>query len=812
MGLDLYTVETDPPDGSIIPLNPIITIKPTFWGMVDIDNSVVAKCVLKKTSTGEIITPSSSYCESVLYVYDLWPQINTMPIIVKGYKNLALYSGYDLYYEDRLVSHFTIGTAEPPDASFMADPVSGPAPLTVQFTDCSWGGGVPIVSWSWDFGDSTDGTSTQQNPSHTYKKPGSYYVSLTVRNANGLKDSLFLQEFITVGTPTLVGALDAPALVWTTDLDTPWTVDDSTTHDGQWAARSSQLFQNSKSSRLSTSIAGPATVSFWWKVSSHPSDRLRLLVDGDEITAINGEVDWTEYQLLLPSGTHALTWEYLTDSEQVFGQSRGWLDQVTVTDTPPTALFTATPTSGTAPLAVQFTDTSTGSPTSWSWTFGDGTTSTLRNPSHTYNAAGTYTVSLTVRNAAGQSDTETRAGMISVLSAPTPTVAGISPASAARGATGTYTVTGTNFVAGAEVAVQGGTAGTTTVYATGETVLSATQVRCTLAIPTNAYPGPYTVFVRNPGGGWISKAGAFTVTPPTPTVTGISPASAARGATGTCTVTGTNFVAGAEVAVKGGTGGTTTVYATGETVLSATQVRCTLAIPTNAYPGPYTVFVRNPGGGWISKAGAFTVTPPTPTVTGISPASAARGATGTCTVTGTNFVAGAEVAVKGGTGGTTTVYATGETVLSATQVRCTLAIPTNAYPGPYTVFVRNPGGGWISKAGAFTVTPPTPTVTGISPASAARGATGTCTVTGTNFVAGAEVAVKGGTGGTTTVYATGETVLSATQVRCTLAIPTNAYPGPYTVFVRNPGGGWISKAGAFTVTSPAPTVTAIAPA
>jgi PKD repeat protein len=81
----------------------------------------------------------------------------------------------------------------------------------------------------------------------------------------------------------------------------------------------------------------------------------------------------------------------------------------------PTASFSAAPTSGTAPLAVQFTDTSSGSPATWAWDFGDGATATTQNPAHTYTAAGTYTVSLTVSNGAG-SDTATRAGLISVTS------------------------------------------------------------------------------------------------------------------------------------------------------------------------------------------------------------------------------------------------------------------------------------------------------------------------------------------------------------------------------------------------------------
>lgn len=71
--------------------------------------------------------------------------------------------------------------------------------------------------------------------------------------------------------------------------------------------------------------------------------------------------------------------------------------------TAPTASFTASPTSGDAPLTVQFTDTSTQSPTSWSWDFGDGSVSTEQDPTTTYSAAGTYTVTMTASNAAGTS-------------------------------------------------------------------------------------------------------------------------------------------------------------------------------------------------------------------------------------------------------------------------------------------------------------------------------------------------------------------------------------------------------------------------
>ena len=60
--------------------------------------------------------------------------------------------------------------------------------------------------------------------------------------------------------------------------------------------------------------------------------------------------------------------------------------------------FSASPTSGNAPLKVAFTDNSTGSPASWNWDFGDGTNSTEENPVHTYNISGQYTVTLTEKN------------------------------------------------------------------------------------------------------------------------------------------------------------------------------------------------------------------------------------------------------------------------------------------------------------------------------------------------------------------------------------------------------------------------------
>jgi len=81
----------------------------------------------------------------------------------------------------------------------------------------------------------------------------------------------------------------------------------------------------------------------------------------------------------------------------------------------PVASFTASATSGVAPLAMNFTSTSTGSIAKYAWSFGDGTTSTSPSPGHVYAAAGVYTVSLTVSGSSGSS-TKTMPNYVTVTS------------------------------------------------------------------------------------------------------------------------------------------------------------------------------------------------------------------------------------------------------------------------------------------------------------------------------------------------------------------------------------------------------------
>ena len=160
----------------------------------------------------------------------------------------------------------------------------------------------------------------------------------------------------------------------------------------------------------------------------------RILVDGADVTSsinlpstwsIGNTLTYTKPGTTPPSSVEIVytgagsTGVVLTSA--YFGQYSGGTTPTgtaTTTATPtlvpaPMANFTGTPRTGSLPLAVQFTDLSTNTPTAWNWSFGDGSYASSRNPSHSYATAGTYTVSLTAINTGG-SNSSTKTGYIVV--------------------------------------------------------------------------------------------------------------------------------------------------------------------------------------------------------------------------------------------------------------------------------------------------------------------------------------------------------------------------------------------------------------
>jgi len=247
----------------------------------------------------------------------------------------------------------------PPVAAFSGTPTSGCAPLTVDFTDASTG---DITSWDWDFGDT--GTSTAQNPSHQYNNAGTYTVTLIVTGPGG-SDGETKTGYITVSEAPTAGFTGSP-----TSGEVPLTVN----------------FTNQSS----------GATSYLWDFG-----------DTQTSTATNPSHDYTA------AGTYTVT---LTATNSCGSDDEVKVDYITVTCTPPVANFSGNPTSGDAPLTVNFTDLSTGA-TSWDWDFGDGVgTSTAQNPSYEYTSVGTYTVTLTATNSCG-SDGETKTDYITVTEA-----------------------------------------------------------------------------------------------------------------------------------------------------------------------------------------------------------------------------------------------------------------------------------------------------------------------------------------------------------------------------------------------------------
>jgi hypothetical protein len=127
---------------------------------------------------------------------------------------------------------------------------------------------------------------------------------------------------------SLAAALETPGQSWVTSGAGNWFGQNATTHDGIDAARSGPI-QHLQQTILETSVAGPGTLTYWWKVSSETNyDFLRVLLDGVSTQSISGEVDWQFRALAIPSGNHTVQWRYDKDVSINNGQDAAWIDQI----------------------------------------------------------------------------------------------------------------------------------------------------------------------------------------------------------------------------------------------------------------------------------------------------------------------------------------------------------------------------------------------------------------------------------------------------------------------------------------------------
>lgn len=263
----------------------------------------------------------------------------------------------------------TYSLLTPPLASFTKAPSSSYVAQSVAFTDTSTN--YP-TSWLWDFGDGYQ--SAAQNPTHAYAAAGTYTVSLTASNTAGPSVTATQSCTVTASTP-YVNVTIVPAGAVTSGAE--WSADGGTT----WHPSGTPVNLNPASLQITlNNVVGYITPTVGAFPSSVPESSLTL--SGG--TSVEFTEDNTE-----GTCTWSITVIYILEAPQ------------------PGFTFTIAP-GGPYPLTVNFRDASTGTPTSWSWNFGDlvsgaDNTSTLQNPSHIYTQPGSYAVSLESTNAAGSS-------------------------------------------------------------------------------------------------------------------------------------------------------------------------------------------------------------------------------------------------------------------------------------------------------------------------------------------------------------------------------------------------------------------------
>ncbi|MBW6513682.1 MAG: PKD domain-containing protein [Candidatus Syntrophosphaera sp.] len=360
------------------------------------------------------ITWTSEIVNSVFLDYSLnngstWNPINTAPVsagtgsydwtipnVSSTQARVRVRDAGDTNTNDISDAAFTITTApNPPSANFSGSPTSGYEPLTVQFTDQSTAGSGTITAWAWSFGDG--GSSTQQNPQHIYQNNGTYTVSLTVTNSFGLTGNYVRHNYITV-QPTV------PELTLLSESS----LDFGAVDVGSQSAYQDVVLSNTGTANLIISdihFSG-APLHFEYQVSN------------PNITIAPGASTTIPVRFIPQAVGELNDILHIVNNSSNMQVLQIPLSGIgTAVIYPPQAAFTANPTSGLAPLTVQFTDQSTclsGQIMSWTWNFGDGSTSNLQNPTHVYESAGVYTVSLTIYTSMQATSTATQEDCITV--------------------------------------------------------------------------------------------------------------------------------------------------------------------------------------------------------------------------------------------------------------------------------------------------------------------------------------------------------------------------------------------------------------
>ncbi len=257
--------------------------------------------------------------------------------------------------KDSVIKTSLIRVVADPNADFSAKDTTVCPGTAVNFVNNS----TNASAYIWDFGDGN--SSTSKNPSHSYSNPGYYTIKLIAKNAYGCDDALSKSNYIYIySTPT---SKFTSSSTFVCDTTKSFTLTDKTSSAYSW--------KWDFGDGTSSTTQNPSH-----KYSSPGTYTIKLTT-----TNANG-----------CSGTTTMS-NYLT------------VDSITA----PT--FSASATSGCNPFTTIF---KTSSAKSYSWDFGDSSTSTLQSPSHVYKKDGTYTVTLSIINSNGCNRTISKSSYITV--------------------------------------------------------------------------------------------------------------------------------------------------------------------------------------------------------------------------------------------------------------------------------------------------------------------------------------------------------------------------------------------------------------
>lgn len=300
------------------------------------------------------------------------------------------------------------------------------------------------TGWIWDFGDGV--TSSQQNPSHIYTVPGAYSVALIAQNASGCADVKLLSQYVIISARPSADFFADTTKYCSLDhqfVFTPVAANAGNYtwnfHDGASSSQQSPSHVYSAAGKYSVTLSvtgqngcGNALTKSNYITVSQELNPVFSAANNAGCTPLN-----VNFNSSLSSSL-AYLWNFgdgspvssAPDPSHVYSDTGIYDVSLTVTDAhscsfsytaadlvnttdPLKANFTASAVNGCSPLTVNFTDNSINA-ANWSWDFGDGGTSALKNPSHKYQAPGTYTVALIVHNAGNCKSVVLKPGMITV--------------------------------------------------------------------------------------------------------------------------------------------------------------------------------------------------------------------------------------------------------------------------------------------------------------------------------------------------------------------------------------------------------------